>query len=212
MKYLGVLLLAALFLAVPLSTAYHYAPHQSYHHGQYDGADVVFRGEVTRIQRLGGSDPRVEVTMRVRERIRGSPSSTITLVFPRYRDYYRHYTDDVPLVDGREYVIGARRSDSRYRLVWYEPVSHYRPPSYAPHPYQPPFYAQPRPVGGITIPNPDTTNTCTVLDVSGQVVVVCPSTQQHSRLAPLAIGEPQPTVRIVDSRPAVPIAAFPWLH
>lgn len=214
MKYFGALLIAALFLAVPLTTAYHYAPAPHYgapYHDYYGGADIVFRGEVTRIQRLGGSDPRVEVTFRVRDRIRGNPSSTIVVTLPRYRDGWGHFYDNNPFTENREYVVGVRRSDNRNRLLWFEPATHYRPPRYHPPVYQPPVYRPPTsPV--ITIPNPHTTNTCSVLEVSGQVVIVCPSQQSPSRLDPLLIGTPQPTVHIVDAQPRVPIAAFPWLH
>ncbi len=209
MKYFGALLIAALFLALPMTSAWHYGsyhPHQPYHHGYYDGADIVFRGEVTRIQRLGGSDPRVEVTLRVRDRIRGNPSSTVVLTFPRYRDGWGQWHDDVPLVERREYVIGARRSDNRHRLVWYEPVSHYRPPTYTP-PYYPP-YQPPVQVTPITIPNPQQTNTCSVLESTGQIILICPSTQTV-RLQPLSIGTPQSSA---PTTPRVPIAAFPWLH
>lgn len=219
MKALYALIVAALFLALPLATAGYYSPHyhSQYHfyyspHYGYGGADFVFRGEVTRIQRLGGSNPRVEVTFRVRERIRGNPSTTVVVTLPRYRDRHGYFYDNNPFIQGREYVVATRRSDSRNRLLWYEPASHYRPPHYVPPVYQPPHHTIPRPPSGVTIPNPHTTNTCTVVDVGGQVVVVCPSTQTPPRLEPLAIGDPQPTVRIIDNRPGVPIAAFPGLH
>ena len=213
MKWVFSIIVATLFLAIPVATAsyyvpYHHSPHHSphYHTSGYGGADIVFRGEVTRIQRIGGSNPRVEVTFRVRERIRGNPSTTIVLTFPRHRDHWGRFYDHVPLQQSREYVIGARRVDSRYRLVWFEPATQFRPPV-----YHPPVHH--RPPTGVTIPNPHTTNTCTVVDVAGRIVVVCPSSTQpgqaQPRFEPLAIGDPQP---VVTTAPRVPIAAFPWLH
>ncbi len=212
MKALVALIIGALFLALPMASAWQYsswhpAPSWQPHHGVYHdhGVDVVFRGEVTRIQRLGGTNPRVEVTMRVRDRIQGNPPTTVVLTFHRYRDAWGHWHDNVPLVQGREYVIGARRVDNRYRLVWFESPSHYRPPAYWPSPWQ---VQQPP----ITIPNPHTTGVCSVVEVSGQIVVVCPSQPAQPRFEPLAIGTPQPTVHLIDSQPRVPIARYSWLH
>lgn len=207
MKHLATLLIAALFIALPLASAYHYAPQPAYRDTYYGGADTVFRGEVTRVQRISGSDPRFEITFRVRERIKGYASSTIRITEPRsYRAYYdsTHWQEDM------EYVVGVRRSNNQYRPVWYEPVMYYYPPAYRQPQYASPYF---RPTTGVTIPNPHTTDTCSVVEISGQVVVVCPNQAQQpsqpSRLEPLAIGQPKP--RVITA-PRVPIAAFPWLH